>query len=673
MKFVCAFRENMHELPSLGRDSTFDELYDAIKAFVEEHSFTIRYEDDEGDLVTISNDVELQEAVELCDSLNYEYIVLNVNVKIEHLTGEDVVCVNGVAKRRRIFFRAFKEVVANDDYRLLIPKLASVLSMAISIKNEETLLDTIRKFVSTHEECVQLNFFNLITEHDEALRMISKFEEFLFELNDDDRLLLSYQLPIFVNRLVNFATKRFGRKNRMKHKRRNRKMKVQKNGRKCEYSSSDESSKSSSEENLHENLQSSRKRKPKKPLEPLTIAEKKALRVDLMSIREDDIPGLVEIIQKNSKVDLHVEDEQASVEIDIDELDTQTLRKLQNYVKQISKSSKKKKKDKNALFGKIAAAIAMEPTSNETFDDPRMSSDTDSSSGFSRGPKGRNRGRHGHKKFRILAHRLKIRQFDFKDLHLIDVFMKMLEEDLEDEKNDPCLKSFCNDCHEELTETKSRFICMTCDDVELCCECNMKGNHPEEHPLLFMKTACLDPSIKLGKNPIKKVRKIFKAKKKAGKNKNKRKKSLQVALKRINNEFTDIQQNPPNNCSAGPEKDMFNWTTTLMGPSDSPYEGGVFFLNVTFPQDYPFKPPKVSFTTKIYHCNVNDKGEISLDILKDNWSPALTLSKVLLSICSLLTDPNPDDPLVPEIANLYKEDRDAHDNNAREWVRKYAQ
>ena len=65
-----------------------------------------------------------------------------------------------------------------------------------------------------------------------------------------------------------------------------------------------------------------------------------------------------------------------------------------------------------------------------------------------------------------------------------------------------------------------------------------------------------------------------------------------------------------------------------MGPPDSPYQGGVFFLTIHFPTDYPFKPPKVAFTTRIYHPNINSNGSICLDILRSQWSPALTISKV---------------------------------------------
>ncbi|KAM9699976.1 ubiquitin-conjugating enzyme E2 D3 isoform X2 [Bos indicus] len=152
-----------------------------------------------------------------------------------------------------------------------------------------------------------------------------------------------------------------------------------------------------------------------------------------------------------------------------------------------------------------------------------------------------------------------------------------------------------------------------------------------------------------------------------------------MALKRINKELSDLARDPPAQCSAGPVGDdkyflflVFHWQATIMGPNDSPYQGGVFFLTIHFPTDYPFKPPKVAFTTRIYHPNINSNGSICLDILRSQWSPALTISKVLLSICSLLCDPNPDDPLVPEIARIYKTDRDKYNRISREWTQKYA-
>lgn len=146
-----------------------------------------------------------------------------------------------------------------------------------------------------------------------------------------------------------------------------------------------------------------------------------------------------------------------------------------------------------------------------------------------------------------------------------------------------------------------------------------------------------------------------------------------MALRRIQKELEDIRKDPPAGCSAGPIKDdMFNWEGVIFGPNDSPFAGGVYKLSIRFPTDYPFKQPHIQFLTKIYHPNINSAGGICLDILKTQWSPALTISKVLLSILSLLTDPNPNDPLVPDIAALYKSNRAAYDVRAREWTLLYA-
>ena len=144
-------------------------------------------------------------------------------------------------------------------------------------------------------------------------------------------------------------------------------------------------------------------------------------------------------------------------------------------------------------------------------------------------------------------------------------------------------------------------------------------------------------------------------------------------INRLKKELEEIINNPPTNCSAGiVDDDIYNWQATILGPEGSPYQGGIFYLRIEFPHDYPFKPPKVSFITKIYHCNINSSGNICLDILKEQWSPALTISKVLLSICSLMDDQNPDDPLMVDIANLYKNDREKFIQMAKAYTQRYA-
>ncbi|XP_016357881.1 ubiquitin-conjugating enzyme E2 E1-like [Sinocyclocheilus anshuiensis] len=156
-------------------------------------------------------------------------------------------------------------------------------------------------------------------------------------------------------------------------------------------------------------------------------------------------------------------------------------------------------------------------------------------------------------------------------------------------------------------------------------------------------------------------------------NMSKTSKLLSTSAKRIQKELADIMLDPPPNCSAGPKGDnIYEWRSTILGPPGSVYEGGVFFLDIAFTPDYPFKPPKVTFRTRIYHCNINSQGVICLDILTGAWSPALTVSKVMLSICSLLTDLVRSDPLVGSIATQYTTNRPEHDRIAKQWTKRYA-
>jgi ubiquitin-conjugating enzyme E2 D/E len=146
-----------------------------------------------------------------------------------------------------------------------------------------------------------------------------------------------------------------------------------------------------------------------------------------------------------------------------------------------------------------------------------------------------------------------------------------------------------------------------------------------------------------------------------------------LLTKRLQKELLELKNNPVENCSAGLiDTDIKKWQATIFGPADTPYQNGVFELTIDFTNEFPFKPPIVMFKTPIYHCNINESGGICLDILKDKWSPALTISNLLLSICSLLSEPNPNDPLIHEIAELYKTNRKLHDLNAKNYTLKYA-
>lgn len=143
--------------------------------------------------------------------------------------------------------------------------------------------------------------------------------------------------------------------------------------------------------------------------------------------------------------------------------------------------------------------------------------------------------------------------------------------------------------------------------------------------------------------------------------------AAKTTLKRINKEIADLQKESLGEILlTADEADIHKWTGWLPGPDNGPYNGGQFELTMVLPADYPFSPPKVQFITPIYHCNVNAQGGICLDILKTNWSPALSLYKVLLSLSALLCDPNPNDPLVGDIAAELRRNKAAHDKKASE-------
>ena len=145
------------------------------------------------------------------------------------------------------------------------------------------------------------------------------------------------------------------------------------------------------------------------------------------------------------------------------------------------------------------------------------------------------------------------------------------------------------------------------------------------------------------------------------------------SIKRIQNELIKLDKNPIYNCSAGPNgDDLLNWNATIIGPKETPYEGGIFNLDIIFPTEYPIKPPQIRFKTKIYHPNIDSEGGICISILKKDWSPILNIRTILLSICSLLNDPNPDDPLVPYIGDLYIHNRNKFIEEAKNWTTIYA-
>jgi ubiquitin-conjugating enzyme (huntingtin interacting protein 2) len=149
----------------------------------------------------------------------------------------------------------------------------------------------------------------------------------------------------------------------------------------------------------------------------------------------------------------------------------------------------------------------------------------------------------------------------------------------------------------------------------------------------------------------------------------------QMSLARLRKELQDIEKDREVSGVHARVRgdDMTKLQGTLKGPEDTCYAGGMFVVDIQIPSQYPFEPPKMRFETKMWHPNVSSQtGAICLDILKDKWSPALTVKTALVSLQALLSCPEPDDPQDAEVANMYKTDRAGFEQKAAEWTATHA-
>ncbi|QSZ37526.1 hypothetical protein DSL72_008624 [Monilinia vaccinii-corymbosi] len=139
----------------------------------------------------------------------------------------------------------------------------------------------------------------------------------------------------------------------------------------------------------------------------------------------------------------------------------------------------------------------------------------------------------------------------------------------------------------------------------------------------------------------------------------------QSTTKRLQTELMQLMTAAAPGISAFPSADgnLLSWTATIDGPDDTPYASKQFKLSFAFPSNYPYAPPTVLFKTPIYHPNVDFSGRICLDILKDKWTAAYNIQTVLLSLQSLLGEPNNASPLNGEAAELW-------DKNPEEFQKK---
>ncbi|KAJ7366146.1 ubiquitin-conjugating enzyme/RWD-like protein [Mycena albidolilacea] len=149
---------------------------------------------------------------------------------------------------------------------------------------------------------------------------------------------------------------------------------------------------------------------------------------------------------------------------------------------------------------------------------------------------------------------------------------------------------------------------------------------------------------------------------------------MDARLRRVNKEIADCKNDKTSNIRIDlVDSSPFHLKGSFPGPEDTPYQGGLFEVDIVIPESYPFQPVKMKFITKVYHPNVSSaSGAICLDILKDAWSPVLTLKSTLISLQSLLCSPEPNDPQDAEVAKHYTTSKRSFEETAVYWTKTYA-
>ncbi|XP_059213700.1 ubiquitin-conjugating enzyme E2 L3a [Centropristis striata] len=121
------------------------------------------------------------------------------------------------------------------------------------------------------------------------------------------------------------------------------------------------------------------------------------------------------------------------------------------------------------------------------------------------------------------------------------------------------------------------------------------------------------------------------------------------------------------------DSNLLNWQGLLV-PESAPYDKGAFRIEVIFPAEYPFKPPKITFKTKIYHPNIDEKGQVCLSTISvENWKPATRMEYVIKQLACLVNSPQPEHPLRADLAEEYSKDRAKFMKNAEEFTRKHSE